>query len=186
MTPWSMGCKMNVWWKWKSLSRVQLFATHGLYSPRNSPGQNTGVGSLSLLQWIFPTQKSNPGLLRCRQILYQLSYQGSGMWQVKVAQSCPILCDLMGHSPQNSPGQNTAVGSLSLLQWIFPTQRSNPGFPHCRWIIYQLSLKESPGILEWVAYPFSSGSSQPRNRTGISCIAGRFFTNYQESPMYVC
>ena len=44
-----------------------------LYSPRNSPGQNTGVGSLSLLQGIFPTQGSNPGFPRCRQILYQLS-----------------------------------------------------------------------------------------------------------------
>ena len=45
----------------------------GLYSPWNSPGQNTGVGSLSLLQGIFPTQGSNPGLPHCRQILYQLS-----------------------------------------------------------------------------------------------------------------
>ena len=50
---------------------------HGLYSPWNSPGQNTGVGSLSLLQGIFWTQESNRGLLHCRQILYQLSYQGS-------------------------------------------------------------------------------------------------------------
>ena len=50
---------------------------HGLYSPWNSPGQNTGVGSLSLLQGIFPTQKSNRGLLPCRWILYQLSYQES-------------------------------------------------------------------------------------------------------------
>ena len=51
--------------------------SHGLYSPWNSPGQNTGVGSLSLLQGVFPTQGSNPGLLHCRQILYQLSHQGS-------------------------------------------------------------------------------------------------------------
>ena len=50
---------------------------HGLYRPWNSPGQNTGVGSLSLLQGIFPTQGLNPGLQSCRQILYQLSYQGS-------------------------------------------------------------------------------------------------------------
>ena len=48
-----------------------------LYSPWNSPGQNTGVGSLSLLQGIFPTQGSNPGLPHRRRILYQLSYQGS-------------------------------------------------------------------------------------------------------------
>ena len=50
---------------------------HGLYSPWNSPDQNTGVGSLSLLQGIFATQESNPGLLHCRRILYQLSQKGS-------------------------------------------------------------------------------------------------------------
>ena len=50
---------------------------HGLYSPRNSPGQNTGVHSLSLLQGIFPTQGSNPDLPYCRWILYQLSHKGS-------------------------------------------------------------------------------------------------------------
>ena len=50
---------------------------HGLYSPWNSPGQNTGVGSRSLLQVIFPSQGLNPGLPHCRQILYQLSHQGS-------------------------------------------------------------------------------------------------------------
>jgi len=86
--------------KWKSLSRVQLFATHGLYSPWNSPGQNT------------------------------------------------------------------------------PTQGSNPGLPHCRQILYQLSHKGSPRILEWVAYPFSRGSSWPRNRTKVSCMAGGFFTSW--------
>ena len=51
--------------------------THRLYGSWNSPGQNTGVGSLSLLQGIFPTQKLNLGLLCCRWILYQLSYQGT-------------------------------------------------------------------------------------------------------------
>ena len=81
------------------------------------------------------------------------------------------------YSPWNSPGQNTGVGSLSLLQGIFPTQGSNPGLPHCREILYQLNHKGSPRILEWVAYPFSTGSSRPRNRTGVSCSAGRFFTN---------
>ena len=50
---------------------------HGLYKPWNSPGQNIGVGSFSLLQGIFPTQGLNPGLRHCRQILYQLSHKGS-------------------------------------------------------------------------------------------------------------
>ena len=118
---------------------------------------------------------------------------------MKVTQSCPTLCDPVDCSPPgssvhgilqarilewvaisfskncitpwNSPGQNTGVGSFSLLQGIFPTQGSNPGLPHCRQIIYQLSHKGSPRILECRAYPFSSGSSRPRNWTGVSCIA---------------
>ena len=66
-------------YKWKSLSRVRptLLRPHGLYSPWNSPGKNTAVGSCSLLQGIFTTQGSNPGLLHCRRILYQLSHKGS-------------------------------------------------------------------------------------------------------------
>ena len=54
---------------------------HGLYSPWNAPGQNTGVGSLSLLQGIFPIQASNLGLLYFRRILYQLSHKGSPCWK---------------------------------------------------------------------------------------------------------
>ena len=50
---------------------------HGLHSQWDSPGQNTGVCGLSLLQEIFSTQGSNPGLPHCRQILYQLSHKGS-------------------------------------------------------------------------------------------------------------
>ena len=50
---------------------------HGWYSPRNSPGQNTGVGGHSLLQEIFPTQGSNSGVPHCSWILYQLSHQGN-------------------------------------------------------------------------------------------------------------
>ena len=82
------------------------------------------------------------------------------------------------YSQWNSPGQNTGVSSHSLLQGIFPTQGLNSGLPHCRWILYQLSHKESPKILDWVAYPFSSGSSRPRNWTRVSCIAGIFFTTW--------
>ena len=80
------------------------------------------------------------------------------------------------YSPLNSSGQNTGVGSVSLLQGIFPTQGSNPGLLHCRWILYQLSHKGSPRILEWVAHPFSSGSSRLRNWTSVPYIAGEFFT----------
>ena len=93
---------------------------HGLYSPWNAPGQNTGVDSLSLLQGIFPTQGSNPGLPHCKHIFYQLSHKGS--------------CG----------SKNAGVGSLSLLQWIFPTQELNRGLLNCRQILYQLSYQRSP------------------------------------------
>ena len=63
----------------ESESESHSLQPHGLYSPRNSLGQNSGVGSLSLLQGIVPTQESNQGLLHCRQILYQLNYQRSPM-----------------------------------------------------------------------------------------------------------
>ena len=49
----------------------------GLHSPWSSPGQDPGVGHLSLLQGIFPTQGSNPGLPYCRRVVYQLSHQGN-------------------------------------------------------------------------------------------------------------
>ena len=78
----------------------------------------------------------------------------------------------------NSPGQYTGLGRLFLLQRIFQTRGLNPGLPHCRQILYQLSHKGSPRILEWVAYPFSRGSSWPRNWTRDFCIAGGFFTNW--------
>ena len=87
---------------------------HGLYSPWNSPGQNTRVGSLFLPQGIFPTQGSNRGLPHCRQILYQLSHKGS-----------------------------PRMGSLSLRQWIFPTRESNWALLHCRRILSQLSYHRS-------------------------------------------
>ena len=105
-------------WKWKSLSCVQLFVTHGLFSPWNSPGQNTAVGSCSHLQRVFPTQGLNPGLPCCRRILYHLSHKGS------------------------------------------------------------------PRILEWVVYPFSSGSSRFRSQIRVSCIAGGFFTSSTREAMW--
>ena len=98
--------------------------------------------------------------------------------KVKVAQSCLTLCD---------PIDCIVHGILQarILEWvafpfsrgIFPTQGSNPGLPHCNRILYQLSHKRNPTILEWIASPFSSRSSQPRNRIRVSWIAGRFFTN---------
>ena len=66
---------------------------------------------------------------------------------VTSVQSCPTLCDSMDYSPPGSsvhgdaPGKNTEVDYHALLQGIFPTQGSNPGLPHCMWILYQLSYQ---------------------------------------------
>ena len=101
-----------------------------------------------------------------------------------IAQSCLTLCDPMDRSPPgssvhgDSPGKNTGLGCHACLQGIFPIQGLNRGLLHSRWILYHLSRQRSPRILEWVTYPFSRGSSQPRNLTGVSYIAGRFFTSW--------
>ena len=70
---------------------------HRLYCPWDSPGQNAGVSSLSLLQGIFPTQGLNPGLLHRRQTLYQLSHQGSPS----------------GFAFEQTPGDGEGQGSLA-------------------------------------------------------------------------
>ena len=74
----------------------------------------------------------------------QLAYKQSERKKVKVAQSCLTLYDPMDYSLWNSPGQNTGVGSLSLLQGISPTQGSNPGLPHCRQIFLPAEPQGKP------------------------------------------
>ena len=90
---------------------------HGLYSPWNSPGQNTGVGSHFILQGIL----TNPG---------------------RDPRSPTLQVDSLPAEPPGKP-KNTGVDSLSLLQRIFSTQESNRGRLHCRWILYQLSYQGS-------------------------------------------
>ena len=104
---------------WVMTNSLQL---HGLYSPCNSAGQNTGVDSLSLLKGIFPTQESNPGLPHCRQILYQLSQKGS-----------PRILEW--------------VGGLSLLQQIFPTQELNRVSCSAGWFFTNWDIREAPCLV---------------------------------------
>ena len=80
--------------------------------------------------------------------------------------------------PQGKP-KNTGVYSLFLLQQIFLIQELNPDLLQCRRIFYQLSYQGilQARILEWVAFPFSRGSFQPRDRTQVSYIVGGFFTS---------
>ena len=128
--------------------------SRGLYSPWNSLDQNTGVGSLLLLQEIFPTQGWNSGLTQCRQILYPLSHKGKS--------------------------KNTGVGSSSLLQWIFLTQKLNQGLLHCRWILYQLNYQGSPAGKPQLQLKYSL-SSQFRYKTSSSIWELRSFQTQKSS-----
>ena len=140
--------------KWKSLSCVRLLRCYGLNSPCSFPGQNTGVGSLTLLG-IFPTQRSNPGLPHYMWIFYQLSHK---------------------RSPSNK--RVVVVKSLSHVRlFVTPwTLCSLPGF--------SLHGIFQAWVLEWVAISFSRGSSRPSDRTQVSHIAGRSFNLWatREAP----
>ena len=103
--------------------------------------------------------------------LYQLGYGASLVAQWKWSESLPVVSDSLRphglHSPWNSPGQNTGVGSLSQPRDWTQVSRIAGGF-----------------FTSWATgkpkntYPFSRRSSQPRNQSGVSCIASRFFTNW--------
>ena len=106
-----------------------------------------------------------------------------------VAQSCSTFCNPMNCSPPgssvhgDSPDKNTGVGCHVLLE-IFPTQGSNPGLSHCRQILYHLSHQGSPGILEWVAYPFSRDLLTQESNWGLlHCRQILYQLSYQGSPV---
>ena len=133
------GCEekrtsLHSWWGYKSVHPLgkeyesqsesrsvvsDSFQPHGLYSLWNSPGQNTGVGSHSLLQGDLPNPEIKP-------------------------RSPTLQVDSLPAEPQGK-SKNTGVGSLSLLQGIFRTQQLNWGLLHCRQIVYQLSYQGRPG-----------------------------------------
>ena len=173
------------------------------YNPRNSPGQITGVGSLSLLQGIFPTQGLNPGLPHCRRILYQLSHKGSprilewvayhwrrqwqptqycclgrGAWWAAVhavAKSRTWLIDLTFTFHFNALEKEMATHS-SVLAWRLPGMAEPSGLPSMG--SHRVGHGWSDLAVAEAPYLFSTVSSQPRNQAGVSCIAGWFFTNW--------
>ena len=140
------------WRKWKSLNHVQLFVTPWtplaakLLCSWNSPHKNTGVGIHSLLQGIFPTQGSKPGLLNCRQILCCLSHQ------------TPSKCHHF-HGGFCDPPDNQAILSVSFqgTRWYLlpqhPSQSLWTGLPgwFLHWTLSYLRINclfflDSPGF----------------------------------------
>ena len=99
-------------------------------------------------------------------------------WNWKISQLYPTLCDLMDGSLSMEFSRSEYWLAVPISRGIFPTQGLSLGLLHCRQILHHPSHQKKTRILEWVAYFLSSGSSQPRNWTGVSCIAGGFFTNW--------
>ena len=125
-------CLYYILSEWMSESLLVMsdsLRPHGLYSPWNSPGQNTGVGSL----YPSPRDLLNPGI---------------------EPKSPALQADSLPAEPQGKP-KKPGMGSLSLLQEIFSTQESYPGLLYCRWILYQLSYQGSPhyilGVCLWTS-----------------------------------
>ena len=115
--------------------------------------------------------------LCCAQSLSRVQLFATPWTLAHQAPFCPFDAGQSIPGKHSCPGKNTEMRCHALLQGIFPTQESIPSLPHCRQILHQLSHQESPRILKWVAYPFSSGSSRTKNQTGVSYIAGGSFTN---------
>ena len=155
----------------KSLSRVRLFATlwtvapqaplsmgfskQGYWSglPCPPPGNlcNPGIETRSPTLQVDSLLSEPPGKpLQC--LCYAVLSRSVVSESLGPMDSSPPGSSVHG----DSPGKSTGMGCHVLLQGIFPTQGSNPGLPHCRWILYYLSHQRSPRILEWVAYSFSS------------------------------
>ena len=180
--PWRRSLVGHSPWGCKELDmaeRLSLSLSLGPmdYSPWNSPGQDTGVGSLSLLQGIFPSQGLNPGLTHCRWILYQLSHKGSPYTlKVKVKLLSPVRLSVTlwtvacqapppstGFSRQgycSPPGSSVhGIFQARILEWvvifflqgIFLTQGLKSGLPHCSQTLNPLSHQEIPlYILKWL------------------------------------
>ena len=129
-------------------SDVQVFVT--LWSVAHQAPLSMGFSRQEYWSgWLFPPPPGDlpdPGIEPLSLMSPALvgGVSNTSATKVKVAQSSPTLRPHVIYSPWNSPDQNIGVGSLSLLQVIFPTQGSNPGLPHCRQILYQLSHKGSP------------------------------------------
>ena len=126
--------------------------------PWDSPGKNTGVGCHFLLQWSEKWKWNLSATLTLSNPM-DCSLPGSSIHRIFKATALEWSAIAFSalwpwglYNPWNSLGQNTGVYSLSLLQGIFPTQGWNPGLPHCRWILYQLSHKGNTTTLFLLRY----------------------------------
>ena len=153
-------------WKWKSLSHVWLIATPWTVARQAPLSMRFPLRQeyWSGLPFPSPGDLPNPGLEPTSPAL------AGGFFTTEPKNGSEVKWKSLNHVWLFVTPWTIQSMEFSLLQGIFPTQGLNPGLPHCKWILYQLSHKESPRILEWVVYPFSSGSSQPKNWMGSPAL----------------
>ena len=149
-------------WVWSLVGELRSYMTQG-QNPKTSKRSNI-VTNYKDFKNDLSISKS---LLKKSDFIWYSALKWSESWSVV----------------SNSATHSTSMGFSRPEYWCgwpFPSPGDlpNPGLPHCRRILYQLSHQGSPRILEWVAYPFSRGSSWPRNQTRVSCIEDRFLTSW--------
>ena len=107
-----------------------------------------------------------------------------GILQVRILEWVAISFSRGSSQPRNRTRVSCIAGRFFTTRatkeapWDLPNPGTEPGFPILQADSLSVIHKGSPRRLEWVAYPFSSRSSRPGNQTRVSCIAGRFFTNW--------
>ena len=166
---------------WRKVSYLLTLQRAGPYSDLslrvlfNQPGSSKATASQQhyhIIQWLltFKLTKSS-----------QISH-------IHVCESHSVMSDSLRphglYSPWNSPGQNTRVGGLSLLQGIFPNQGWNPGLPHCRRILYQLSHKGSPSHIHSCDFNTSIESLQGMKRDIMKPLSQPSQHTQQKSQAY--
>ena len=156
---WSVASDIRALWRLRGSSPILSVVNLGSIENINSRALLSHSVSLQLRECM---DQEGGVVIKCGVWGENIDGELVRLW-LRESKSCSVVSDSLQphglYSPWNSPGQNTRVGGCSLLQGTFPTQGLNPGLPHCRRILYQLSHWGSPRILEWVAYPFSRGSS---------------------------
>ena len=108
----------------------------------------SATNEVKLFKW-----QQNNGIVIKWSVLVLRCFPCSSVGKENESKSCLVMSHALRphrlYSPWHSPGQKTRMGSLFLLQGIFPVQGSNPGLPHCRWILYQLSYQRIPVQETW-------------------------------------
>ena len=143
-----------VWWvknlpaMWE-MQEMQVGSLGGEDPPEEGMATHSSILAFSMIQRMFYLAQNDhfhwvKNFIWNSCIMYVCSVTSSSL-RLYRPQPPRLLC------PWESPGKNTGVGCHAFLRGIFPTQGSNPGLPHCRWILYCLSHQRSPRILEWVA-----------------------------------